>query len=157
MNARALPMRRMLPLLLFALPFPACRSLAPPSDPAVAAAAAEAHREAMAIVARAEAGGFRDRASFAEAASLYAAADARLAAAADRAAGRSPGSPGPAGRGGVLVAGQIGGCRMQLASLARIHRRSGIAPGAGLTEQVAASCDMAARAAGGTAKRESGR
>jgi len=130
----------------FLLPLQACQAPAP--DPRIGAAAREAHDGAMQLVAEAEAGRFADRASFeAGAAARYRALDAQLADARARAEAAPPGEGPLARRAAALLPRQIEGCRAQLERLAGIHRREGIAPGAGLTGSVAIACDLARRAA----------
>jgi hypothetical protein len=140
--------RRTLAALPLAAALAACQAFAPAFDPEIAVPVAEANRGAATIVAEAEAGRFRDSAGFPAEAERYAALDARLAAAAARAGAARPGEAAAAARARRLLVAQIEGCRTELRALALIHRRSGIAPGAGLTEQAAAACDLAARAAG---------
>ena len=130
----------------FLLPLPACQ--APAMDPRVGAATREAHEGAMQLVAEAEAGRFADPASFeAGAAARYRALDAQLADARVRAETAPPGTGPLARRAASLLPRQIEGCRAQIERLAGIHRRDGIAPGAGLTGSVAVACDLARRAA----------
>jgi hypothetical protein len=130
----------------FLLPLPACQG--PALDPRIGAAAREAHDGAMQLVAEAEAGRFADPASFdAGAAARYRVLDAQLADARGRAEAAAPGTGPLARRAAALLPRQIEGCRAQLERLAGIHRREGIAPGAGLTGSVAVACDLARRAA----------
>jgi hypothetical protein len=130
----------------FLLPLQACQ--APRLDPRIGAAALEAHDGAMQLVAEAEAGRFADPASFeAGASERYRALDAQLADARLRAEAAAPGGAPLARRAAALLPRQIEGCRVQLERLAGIHRRDGIAPGAGLTGSVAIACDLACRAA----------
>ncbi|HEY0013967.1 MAG TPA: hypothetical protein VGB79_14085 [Allosphingosinicella sp.] len=132
-------------VVAFLLPLAACQ--APPLDPRIGAAAREAHDGAMQLVAVAEAGLFADPASFEGAAPRYGALDAQLSEARGLAEAAPPGADPLARRAAALLPRQIEGCRSQLERLAGIHRREGIAPGAGLTGSVAVACDLARRAA----------
>ena len=148
--AKALRPARLLFLLLL-VPLAACQLFSPPFDPNVGNPTTQAYQSAMQLVSEAEYGLFEQPASFAQAAPRYAAIDAQLAAAGLRAQAGDGGSSRLSRRAQELLVRQIQGCRTELRSLARTHRRAGIAPDAGLTEQVAASCDLAARAANGMA------
>ena len=142
---------RHLLLLLCLVPLAACQLFAPPFDAQVGNPTTEAYQQAMQLVSEAEYGRFTDRASFAEAAQRYAAADAQLAAARIRAEAGDTGRTRLSRRAATLLPRQIQGCQDQLKRLAGIHQRSGIAPDAGLTGAVVVACDLAARAANGMA------
>ena len=151
MNALALSLRRTLLLLFLVVPLAACQLFSPAFDPNVGNPTTQAYEAAMQLVSEAEYGRFQDPATFADASQRYAAIDAQLAAARIRVEAGDGGSTSLSRRAQGLLAGQIQGCRTELQSLARTHARIGVAPNAGLTEQVVAACDMAARSANGMA------
>lgn len=151
MKALAVPIRRSLLLLLLVVPLAACQLFSPGFDPQVGNPTTQAYQAAMQLVSEAEYGQFTDAASFSAAATRYAAVDAQLAAAQIRAEGGDAGATRLSRRAHELLPRQIQGCRDQMQRLARIHQRSGIAAGAGLTGSVVIACDLAARSANGMA------
>ena len=152
MTALALSFRRALLLLFLLVPLSACQLFSPAFDPQVGNPTTQAYQAAMQLVSEAEYGRFTEASSFNGAIERYAAIDAQLAAAKIQAEGGDSGSTRLSRRAHELLPRQIQACRDQLARLAGIHRRSGIAPDAGLTGSVVASCDLAARAANGMAE-----
>lgn len=151
MKACALSIRRTLLLLFLAIPLAACQLFSPGFDPQVGNPTTEAYQAAMQLVSEAEYGRFQEPASFASAIERYAAIDAQLRTASLRAQGGDSGATRLSRRAHELLPRQIESCRTELARLARIHQRAGLAADAGLTGNVVAACDLAARAANGMA------
>ncbi len=124
----------------------ACQLFAPAYDLEVGTRTSEAYMAVGQLMSEAEYGKFQDPASFDGVVDRYAQIDALLRTA-SASAGVLPTSAKPAERARVLLVGQIEGCRERVSTVADIHKRKGIAPDAGLTENARVACDLAARAA----------
>lgn len=124
----------------------ACALFAPAYDAEIGTRTNEAYAALAQLLSEAEYGKFRTSATFESALDRYAEVDAQLQTIALR-AGALPVSTRRAGAARDLLVRQIEGCRSRVRTLAGIHQREGIAPGAGLTENAHVSCDLAARAA----------
>jgi hypothetical protein len=124
----------------------ACQLFAPAYDPEVGTRTSDAYTAVSQLMSEAEYGKFQDPASFTGVIDRYAQIDALLMTA-SASAGVLPTSAKPAEKARTLLVRQIDGCRDRVRAVAKIHKREGIAPNAGLTEDARVACDLAARAA----------
>jgi hypothetical protein len=123
----------------------ACAVFAPPYDATLDQKTTTAYENAAKLAAQAEMGVYQDKSTYAGAIGSYADIQAGLAVAALR-AGSAPTSGQGAEKARDLTVGLIQSCGARVSGLATLHKAKGIKPGAGLTEPMMSSCDLAARA-----------
>lgn len=142
----AVPMLRRFALLPLLAWLAACQLFAPAYDLEVGTRTSEAYTAVSQLMSEAEFGKFTDRASFEAVIDRYAQIDALLLTA-SASAGVLPTSAKPAEKARVLLVRQIESCRQRVRTVATIHKREGIQPDSGATENARIACDVASRAA----------
>ncbi len=123
-----------------------CQTFAPAYDTTLDAQMTTAYSGVAKLSAEIELGSYVDPATYAAATSEYSNILGPLQVAALRADTLPVQAKAPAEKARTLLVGLIKGCQGQVTAVAAIHKAAGLAPGAGISAPMMASCDQAARA-----------
>jgi hypothetical protein len=125
----------------------ACQTFAPAYDATLDTQMTTAFSGVAKLSAEIELGSYADPSTYSGATGEYTTIISSLTVAALRADTLPVQAKAPAERARSLLTGLIKGCQTQVTTVAAIHKASGLAPGAGISQPMMTSCDQAARAA----------